>query len=418
MMILSLARSKSSMSTRRLFPRAANRAASFTMFARSAPENPGVPRAMMSGLTSGARGTLRMWTLRISSRPRMSGSGTTTCRSKRPGRSSAGSSTSGRLVAAMTITPIVASKPSISTSSWFSVCSRSSLPPPRPAPRWRPTASISSMNTMQGACFFACSNISRTRAAPTPTNISTKSEPEIEKNGTFASPAMARASSVLPVPGAPTISTPRGMRPPSFWNLDGSQEVDQLGDFFLGLLAARDVRERHGVGRLVQHPRARLAEGERAAAAPALHLAHEEDPHADQQQHREPRHEDVHEERRLLFRLGLDLDAVLEQVGNQPDVARRVAGDALAFGGLGLELPPLDRHLRDAPGLHLFQELRILHRRLRRLAGIELIEHGHQHQPDDEPDDQVLKHVVQVLAPYTALRKKASYKASKPRATT
>ena len=37
----------------------------------------------------------------------MSGSGTTTWRSKRPGRSSAGSSTSGRLVAAITITPAV-----------------------------------------------------------------------------------------------------------------------------------------------------------------------------------------------------------------------------------------------------------------------------------------------------------------------
>jgi len=32
------------------------------------------------------------------------------------------------------ITPSLASKPSISTSNWFSVCSRSSLPPPRPAP--------------------------------------------------------------------------------------------------------------------------------------------------------------------------------------------------------------------------------------------------------------------------------------------
>ena len=63
MMILSLARSKSSMSTRRLLPRAANSAASFTRLARSAPEKPGVPRAMMSGLTSGASGTLRMWTL-------------------------------------------------------------------------------------------------------------------------------------------------------------------------------------------------------------------------------------------------------------------------------------------------------------------------------------------------------------------
>jgi hypothetical protein len=126
------------------------------------------------------------------------------------------------LVAAMTMTPVVASKPSISTSNWFSVCSRSSLPPPRPAPRWRPTASISSMKMMQGEFFFACSNMSRTRAAPTPTNISTKSEPEMLKNGTLASPAIERASSVLPVPGGPTISTPRGIWPPSFWNLDGS----------------------------------------------------------------------------------------------------------------------------------------------------------------------------------------------------
>jgi hypothetical protein len=35
------------------------------------------------------------------------------------------------------------------------------------------------------------------------------------KNGTAASPATARASSVLPVPGAPTISTPFGILPPS-----------------------------------------------------------------------------------------------------------------------------------------------------------------------------------------------------------
>ena len=65
--------------------------------------------------------------------------------------------------------------------------------------------------------------MSRTREAPTPTNISTKSEPEMVKNGTFASPAMARANKVLPVPGGPTINTPRGIRPPSFWNLVGSR---------------------------------------------------------------------------------------------------------------------------------------------------------------------------------------------------
>ena len=78
------------------------------------------------------------------------------------------------------------------------------------------------MKMMQGACFLPCSKRSRTREAPTPTNISTKSEPEIEKNGTLASPAMALARSVLPVPGGPTSSTPFGILPPSFWNLGGS----------------------------------------------------------------------------------------------------------------------------------------------------------------------------------------------------
>ena len=110
---------------------------------------------------------------------------------------------SGRLVAAIKMMLSFISKPSISTSSWFSVCSRSSWPPPMPAPRWRPTASISSMKMMQGEFCLACSKRSRTRLAPTPTNISTKSEPEIEKKGTPASPATARASSVLPVPGGP-----------------------------------------------------------------------------------------------------------------------------------------------------------------------------------------------------------------------
>ena len=110
-------------------------------------------------------------------RPLRSGRSTTIWRSKRPGRSSAGSRMSGRFVAAIRMMLSLIVKPSISTSSWFSVCSRSSWPPPRPAPRWRPTASISSMKMMHGLACLACSKRSRTRRAPTPTNISTKSEP-------------------------------------------------------------------------------------------------------------------------------------------------------------------------------------------------------------------------------------------------
>ena len=40
-------------------------------------------------------------------------------------------------------------------------------------------------------------------------------EPEREKNGTFASPATAFASNVLPVPGGPTRSTPFGILAPT-----------------------------------------------------------------------------------------------------------------------------------------------------------------------------------------------------------
>ena len=71
------------------------------------------------------------------------------------------------------------------------------------------------MKIIQGEFFFPCSNISLTRDAPTPTNISTKSDPEIVKNGTLASPATALAIKVLPVPGGPTNKAPFGIFPPS-----------------------------------------------------------------------------------------------------------------------------------------------------------------------------------------------------------
>ena len=94
--------------------------------------------------------------------------------------------------------------------------SRSSFPPIAGfLPRARPTASISSIKTIQGAFSLACLNRSRTREAPTPTNISTKSEPDREKNGTSASPATALANNVFPVPGGPTSKAPLGILPPN-----------------------------------------------------------------------------------------------------------------------------------------------------------------------------------------------------------
>lgn len=42
-----------------------------------------------------------------------------------------------------------------------------------------------------------------TLEGPTPTNISKNSDPDTVMNGTLASPAVALANSVLPVPGGP-----------------------------------------------------------------------------------------------------------------------------------------------------------------------------------------------------------------------
>ena len=152
----------------------------------------------------------------------MSGLSTEIVLSKRPGRNNAGSKTSGRLVAAMMIIPESVPKPSISTNKEFKVFSRSSFEPGiAPRPRERPTASISSIKIIQGAFSLACLNKSRTRAAPTPTNISTKSEPDNEKNGTPASPATALAKRVFPVPGGPTNKAPFGILPPKSVNFFG-----------------------------------------------------------------------------------------------------------------------------------------------------------------------------------------------------
>src|SRR5919206_428132 len=108
----------------RLPLRAERRAASLTRFERSAPVKPGVWPASASTSMSFASGLPRVWTSRIFARPLRSGRSTTTWRSKRPGRNSAGSRMSGRLVAAIRMMLSFISKPSISTSSWFSVCSR------------------------------------------------------------------------------------------------------------------------------------------------------------------------------------------------------------------------------------------------------------------------------------------------------
>mmetsp|Transcript_5968 Transcript_5968/g.17269 ORF Transcript_5968/g.17269 Transcript_5968/m.17269 type:complete len:272 (+) Transcript_5968:446-1261(+) len=118
----------SSWSTSVLFCLAATIAPSFSRFAKSAPDMPGVCLATAVKSTEGDKDLPLACTLRMAVRPSTSGGSTWICRSKRPGRTSAASKMSARFVAARTTTPLLPSNPSISVKSWFTVCSRSSLP--------------------------------------------------------------------------------------------------------------------------------------------------------------------------------------------------------------------------------------------------------------------------------------------------
>lgn len=98
--------------------------------------------------------------------------------------------------------------------------SLSSFPPTRFS-LFLPIASISSINIIDGDLALAYLNKSLTLEAPTPTNISTKSDPDIKKKGTPASPAQALANKVLPVPGGPANNAPLGNLAPKSLYLFG-----------------------------------------------------------------------------------------------------------------------------------------------------------------------------------------------------
>jgi hypothetical protein len=174
---------------------------------------------------------------------------------------------------------------------------------------------------------------------------------------------MALASNVLPVPGgADHQHAARDATAKLLKFLRVFQEVDEFLDLFLGLVAAGDVGEGDRVVALVEHACAALAEAEGAALAAALHLPHEIDPHADQQQHRAPTDQDAHQDRRLFTRLDVELDAVGDQVTDQAAIEIGGGGaDAFVVVGdsqdLGAAVAFLQRDGFDALGAHLFEKV-------------------------------------------------------------
>mmetsp|Transcript_10265 Transcript_10265/g.19866 ORF Transcript_10265/g.19866 Transcript_10265/m.19866 type:complete len:345 (+) Transcript_10265:174-1208(+) len=167
----------------------------------------------------------REWICRMRARASSVGCGNSILRSSRPLRSRAGSSTSGRFVAAITLILSLLWKPSswLSSSSIVRCTSRS--PDCSPPNRLVPIASSSSMKMIAPfapcSCTFslASSKASRTSLAPSPMNICTSCGPASFRKIASVCLAHARASIVFPVPGGPCRSTPFGGRMPMVSNI-------------------------------------------------------------------------------------------------------------------------------------------------------------------------------------------------------
>ena len=172
-----------------------------------------------------------------------------------------------------------------------------------------------------------------------------------------------------------------------------AQEVDELRHFFLGFVAARDVGEIDCVVVLVDQPRSRLAERKRPAFAAPLHLPHHVEPEADDQDRRPEVVQRRDERIGFVISLAADLDAILHQIADHPDVAGGHDLVLLAICRSDRQVPALNGHGLDFAVLRVVHELRIRHTFLD--AGlIELLEHRKQHQCDHEPHCRLREHIV------------------------
>mmetsp|Transcript_63553 Transcript_63553/g.132295 ORF Transcript_63553/g.132295 Transcript_63553/m.132295 type:complete len:306 (-) Transcript_63553:625-1542(-) len=215
----------SSMSIKSIFSRMHCMAASVHRAAMSAPTNPCVSLAIDSGSTSSSSFMLRVWMRKISRRPFSSGTPMSISRSKRPKRRSAGSMELGRLVAPMTTVCARPLSPSMSVSSCETMRFSTS---PLDLSLLGAMESISSMKMMAGAFFSASSKALRRLASLSPAILDMISGPLMRKKNAPVSLATALAIRVLPEPGGPKSSTPRGGFTPRVLNKVGCRRGSSI----------------------------------------------------------------------------------------------------------------------------------------------------------------------------------------------
>jgi hypothetical protein len=174
-----------------------------------------------------------------------------------------------------------------------------------------------------------------------------------------------------------------------------TEKIHDLRDFFLGLVGPGHVLEGNLDLVLGQHARSTLAEGHGPTPPHAtLHLAHEEDPEPDQNEEREPVDKEGHQHARLLRGLGADGDIVLQQLTHQAVVIGGEAGEALPGLLDALDRAPADGHRLDIALAHQIDKGGIGHGLRRRLGGREIVEHGHENDRNDHPEQEIFRHII------------------------
>ena len=185
-----------------------------------------------------------------------------------------------------------------------------------------------------------------------------------------------------------------------------AQIFDDFLQLGLGLVDAGDIVERHPSLALGQKPGARFAEAHRLAAA-RLHLAHEKDPHADQQQHREPGQQNAQERHAAFGRGGGNLHLVGTKGADQSRIVRGKRIEFLAVDIMAGQRLALNGDIRHLAGFHIAHELgecQFMARAARR-AALKQLEKRHQQQTDDDPKRYILAEITQpnTLMPGAAL---------------
>ncbi len=284
--------------------------------------------------------------------------------------------------------PSVASKPSISDSIWLSVCSRSSWPPPRPAPRLRPMR-VDLVHEDDGPAHLA----GRLEQVADPAGADADEHLHEVRAGD-GQERHARLAGHRP--GDEGLARARGADQEDALGDAGAdlaealgvlEEVDDLGDLLLDAVVAGDVGEGRArpLGGVGLGPRA--ADGHdpaHLALRPTLHPPEE----ADDQDDREGEGEQAPERVRRRG-VVLDLDVVGPQggqvLGREPALEGPGGGELGAVvelaGDLGVGV--VEGHRRDIALTRLLHEGLVGHA----LAVVAADQRGEQERGEDHPDE-------------------------------